>query len=406
MPKLTTPLTDAAIKKLPIREVGYKTGDGHGLSIFTTPHGTKIWRGKYVENGKDRVVVYGNYPDVSLKEARILNSELRARLARGERPDIRIGGETTAKPVKQPTLAQAIERWLEHHGRSHSPAYIQNIRYALEAYIVPALGNIQLDAVTRKALLTELLVLDAAGRMDYVRKVRIWVEMVYKYMIHLEECETNPAGQIDPKVAFAVQRKANFPSLPLKHVPDFWRLVNRQRVTQSQLGCRLLALTWVRTDELVGSKWSDIEGDVLRIPGGRMKMNLEHWVPLSRQAKAILAELKQRAGESEFILPGIYRRNQPMSNDAILHFIYDLGYKGRMCGHGWRHVASTWANEQHREDGAKVWDRAYTEMALAHVEGGVSGIYNAAEYLPQRRMMLQSYADWLDAGLTPLQPDA
>ena len=160
---------------------------------------------------------------------------------------------------------------------------------------------------------------------------------------------------------------------------------------QSVLACKLLALTWVRTSELRMMEWAEIEADAWIIPAGKMKRRREHVVPLSRQALALLDEMRNRAAPgARFIFPAPRRADRPLSENAVLYLIARMGYHGRMTGHGWRSVASTWAN-----------DRGYSadaiERQLAHVPGNrVRAVYNRAEYLPLRREMLQAWADWLD----------
>lgn len=134
--------------------------------------------------------------------------------------------------------------------------------------------------------------------------------------------------------------------------------------------------------------WAEVEGDIWRIPGKRMKKNREHLVPLSTQAQALLKEMKLRSRGSAYVFPNDRTGNRPMSENSILYLIHRIGYKGRMTGHGWRKVGSTWANEHE-------FNTDHIEMQLAHKEGGVRGVYNSAEYLKQRRAMLQVFADWL-----------
>ena len=134
--------------------------------------------------------------------------------------------------------------------------------------------------------------------------------------------------------------------------------------------------------------WDEIEGDIWRIPAKRMKKRREHLVPLSTQALELLAELKLRSRGGIYVFPNDRDGKRAMSENAILYLIHRLDYKGRMTGHGWRKIGSTWANENE-------YNADHVETQLAHIEGGVRGVYNSAEYLKQRRVMLQAFADWL-----------
>ncbi|HEY3341946.1 MAG TPA: site-specific integrase, partial [Anaerolineae bacterium] len=163
----------------------------------------------------------------------------------------------------------------------------------------------------------------------------------------------------------------------------------------SVLACKLLALTWVRTVELRTMLWSEIEGkgdaQVWRIPAGKMKRRNEHLVPLSRQAVALLGILRQRARGSEYVFPAEHTIKRPMSENAVLYLLHRMGYKGIITGHGWRSVASTWANEA-------GWLPDAIERQLAHMpDDKIRAAYNRAAYLPQRREMLQAWADWLES---------
>jgi integrase len=161
---------------------------------------------------------------------------------------------------------------------------------------------------------------------------------------------------------------------------------------QTALALRLLALTFVRTGELIGAEWTefDLDGAVWIVPADRMKMRTEHVVPLSRQALEVLIELRSLAGSSRYVLPG-RNPDKPISNNTMLFALYRLGYKRRMTGHGFRAIASTLLNEAgFRAD--------VIERQLAHCErNDVRGAYNRAAYLPERRTMMQQYADMLDA---------
>ena len=160
-------------------------------------------------------------------------------------------------------------------------------------------------------------------------------------------------------------------------------------IIQSAQACRLLALTWVRTQELRMMEWTEIDGDLWRIPAGKMKRRRDHLVPLSKQALVILENMRQRGTGSVYVFPNDRSADRPMSENAVLYLIGRIGYGGKMTGHGWRSVASTWANEAgHNKDAI--------ERQLAHApDDKVRATYNRAEYLPERKTMLQAWSDWL-----------
>ncbi len=187
----------------------------------------------------------------------------------------------------------------------------------------------------------------------------------------------------------------HFASLDLVEFSTFWRALAEVR-TDGGYAARMLALTWVRTDELRHLKPEEIDGDIWRIPAARMKMGRDHVVPLSAPALEILATMAARSRGSPYVFGGAYSNRRPLSENAVLDVIERLGYKGRMTGHGFRTVASTWANEAgYRADAI--------ERQLAHApDDKTRAAYNRAEYLPERRKMLNDWAAWLASHLDPM----
>jgi integrase len=185
----------------------------------------------------------------------------------------------------------------------------------------------------------------------------------------------------------AAVRPEELPDL-LKAISEYDEIGGKQ----TRLALQLLAQTFVRTNELIGAEWTEFDLDqaLWSIPAGRMKMKTEHLVPLSRQSLAILPELRTLAGSSRFVFPG-RNSNKPISNNTMLFALYRLGYKGKMTGHGFRAVASTILNETGH------FKPDVIERQLAHCERNeVRGAYNRAEYLPERKRMMQYWGDYLD----------
>ena len=212
-----------------------------------------------------------------------------------------------------------------------------------------------------------------------------------------EYCEEDPADSINPRYAFGRKQVVHFASLPMSELPGFLDRLGFEQELQSVLACRVMAYTWVRTKELRCMRWDQIEGDVWRVPAPVMKLRREHLVPLAKQVQDLLAKLKMRSRGSPFVFPNDRDPQRPMSENSVLYLIGRIGYQGLMTGHGWRHVVSTWANEQTNEDETKRFDKDWIEMQLAHTDDDkVRSTYNSAEYLPQRRRMLAAWADHLD----------
>lgn len=381
----TNTLTDARCRGAKAVDRAVKLFDGGGLHLWVSPAGAKIWRWSYRVAGKAQTMSFGPYPEVSLAAARERRDAERAKLRSGtdpmaERRAVRAGV----------TLRQAVATYWA--GRQDvSEGYRHDATRGIEAHLGDLLGDRNIATITRDDLLAALNRMDQAGLASYVRKMRMWVGQVFDWAVEQRHATINPAELIRPEKAFSKVRKQGFAALRLAEVPEFLHRLSFEADLQSVLGLRLMAYTWVRTTELRMMMWSEIEGDMWRIPAGKMKRRREHLVPLCSQALDLLQVLRARCRGSKYVFPAEHTIDRPMSENAVLYLIYRMGYKGRMTGHGWRKVASTWANENGYTPDA-------IERQLAHAEDDETrATYNMAEYLPERRRMLQAWADWLDS---------
>jgi integrase len=381
----TNTLTDRQCKNETASDKPKKLFDGGGLHLFVSTAGSKTWRLAYRIGGKAQTMSFGAYPVVSLAAARARRDEVKVILAEG-------GDPMAPRRVQRAgvTLSEANNEYWEGR-RDLSDSYRTNAKRGIEMHLVPTLGARNIGSISRQDLMDALAVMDAAGLAVYVRKVRMWVGQVFDWAVENGHATINPAALINPRKAFAHAEVEHFASVELREVPEMMQRVALEGSLQSVLAFRLLALTWVRTTELRMMKFSEIDGDLWRIPRERMKRKRDHLVPLSRQAIALLAELKARSRVGDYVFPAEHRDDRPMSENAILALLNRIGYHGRMTGHGWRTVASTWANEN-------GYNRDAIERQLAHApDDKVRAAYNRAEYLPERSAMLQDWADWLDS---------
>lgn len=381
----TDKLTDSRCRTIKPAEKAQKVFDGGGLHLYVSPKGAKVWRLAYRVAGKPQTMSLGPYPRVTLAQARAKRDEVRNALDTGQDP---MAPRRAAKRVG-PTLREACRDYWAGRG-DLSPSYRANGQRALEMHVLPTLGDRQVASITRDDVLGVLRPMDAAGLHVYVRKTRMWLSQVFDRAVEHGDAAMNPAALIDPRKAFGRRQVEHFAALSLADVPELLRRLSLERELQSVLACRMLALTWVRTTELRMMLWSEVDGDTWTIPAGRMKRRRDHVVPLSRQASQLLQQLRDRARGSVYVFPADHRTDRPMSENAVLYLLGRIGYQGRMTGHGWRTVASTWANEHgYRAD--------IIERQLAHVpRDQVRAVYNRAEWLGERRVMLQAWADWLD----------
>ncbi|MCH2240939.1 MAG: integrase arm-type DNA-binding domain-containing protein [Aquabacterium sp.] len=383
----TNTLTDAQCRAARPGEKPVKMFDGGGLHLYVSPKGARVWRLAYRLGGRAQTMSFGPYPEVSLAEARRRRDEARQVL--------RDGGDPMAprRARQSLTLREAAEAYWGSR-RDITDDYRRNVLSCLEQHVLPALGGRAIATVTRSDLLAELNKMADAGLLDYVRKARLWVSKVFAWAIEQEHCDANPAAAIDPETAFPRKTEEHFAAVDLHEVGDLLkRLALEDQSLQSVLACRFLAYTWARTTEARMMTWDEWpgEGDTWVINAGRMKRRRDHLVPLPRQAVEILKAMKARGRGSRFVFPGDRSLDRPMSENAVLYLLHRVGYKGRMTGHGWRSVGSTWANQAGYNPDA-------VEMQLAHVSmGKTRAAYNRARYLDERRRMLQDWADWLDA---------
>lgn len=382
----TNTLTDAKCKGAKPAEKDFKMYDGGGLFMFVSAKGAKTWRLAYRFAGKPKTMGFGPYPAVSLAAAREKRDEAKRSLADGQDPMA-----PRRAIAKGTTLRQATDAYWD--GRKDvTDAYRANAKRGIEMHLYPSLGDHNVGAITRDDLLADLNRMDAAGLHVYVRKVRMWIGQVFEWAIEQGMAQINPAALINPKKAFGKAKVESFAALELRDVPAFIDRLRMERDIQSVLACKLLAYTWVRTGELRMMLWSEVDMDagVWIVPAGKMKRKRDHMVPLPHQAVAILRQLKERSRGSEYVFPGDRRQDRPMSENAVLYLLHRMGYKGAMTGHGWRSVASTWANESGYNEDA-------IELQLSHVpDNKVRAVYNRAKYIDERRAMLQAHADWLD----------
>lgn len=382
---LTNKLNEAKCKAARAAESPQKLFDGGGLYLFVSPTGAKSWRVSYRLNGKAQQKSLGPYPDVSLAEARRKRDELKALLRDGHDPMAERRANRHGMTLREASDAFWADR------NDISPLYKANATRALEMHLWPNLGDKNVAGIDRDMLLTELSVMDAKGLHVYVRKVRMWVGQVFDWAVENGHAKINPAALINCEKAFGRAKVESFAALDLRDMPNFVQRLAMERELQSVLACKMLAYTWVRTNELRMMLWSEVDGDQWLIPAGKMKRKKDHLVPLPKQAVAIMAEMKARSSGSDYVFPSDRRNDRPMSENAVLYLLHRMGFKGRMTGHGFRSVGSTWANEHGYNPDA-------IERQLAHVpENRIRATYNRAAYLPERRAMLQDWADWFDS---------
>ncbi|TCK72466.1 tyrosine-type recombinase/integrase [Acidipila rosea] len=374
-----------------------KLSDGDGLYLWVYREGKKHWRFRYWQDGKEKSLLLGTFPLVSLKEARAKRETIRKQLQSGADPSAERKAEARRKQLASANSFEAVAReWFGKQSATWVASHTSDVRRRLEANIFPLLGSRPIAEIDAPELLAAIRNIESRGSYDLAHRVLQVCGQVFRYGIATGRCSRNPAPDLCGALAPHVKqhqpavRPEEFPEL-VRKIATYDEIGDRQ----TRLALQLLALTFVRTNELIGATWAelDLEQGLWVIPAERMKMRAEHIVPLARQTVVLLEELKPLAGTSRYLLPG---RNaaKSISNNTMLFALYRLGYRSRMTGHGFRAVASTILNESgFRPD--------VIERQLAHCErNAVRGAYNRAEYLPERKRMMQWWADHIDGIVT------
>lgn len=389
------PLTDIAIKKAKPGAKPAKMSDEKGLYLLVNPTGSKLWRWKYRVNGTEKLMALGNYPDVSLTGARDMRDEARKLLATGVDPMAKRKSDDVAKKLASEHSFTAVAgEWWAHWKPARSERHAASVMRRLEADVFPAIGARPVSEIKAPELVAMVKTIAARGAIDIAKRALQTTGQVFRYAIAHGKAERNPTAEIRPSDILQTRKKINYARIDGKELPDLLRRIEGyQGAAVTRLAMKLMALTFVRTSELIEAEWKEIDLDAAewRIPAERMKMNTPHIVPLSSQAVEILRTLQLISAHSKLLFPGERNHDKAMSNNTILGALKRMGYQGRMTGHGFRGIASTLLHEL-------GFDHAHIELQLAHQERNeVSAAYNHATYLAPRRTMMQAWADYLDS---------
>lgn len=390
-------LTDRTIKNLSPKDRPFKKGDSGGLFLLVMPNGARWWRFKYRHGGKSKLLSLGVYPDTSLADAREKRDDARRLLAAGIDPSAQRKADKRDAAIRNANSFEAVAReWYDKHSKKLRPRSAAKVWRRLEADLFPDLGATPINEIEPPALLAAISRVEARGAHDLAHRVLSIAGQVFRYAVLTSRCKRDPSR--DLRGALTPHTVRNQAAVKPEELPELLRAIERYPEIgerQTALALKLLCLTFVRTMELIGATWDefrDLDGEAptWEVPAERMKMKTGHVVPLSRQAVAILRELRAIGGGSRYVLPG-RDPDKPISNNTLLFALYRLGYKGKMTGHGFRAVASTALNET-------GWHADVIERQLAHTERNKARrSYNRAEYLPERRKMMQAWADMVGA---------
>lgn len=387
-------LTDLAAKRAKPKDKDYKLAADKGLYLLVKSNGAKYWRMKYRFAGKEKTLAFGVYPEVPLAEAIERRDISRKLLRDGIDPSIEKKKEKLRRHTEANTTFEGIAReWIDMKSRKWAPRHTERVTRSLELDIFPHIGNIPIRQIDSVLLRSVLEPIQKRGALDIASRVRQRCSSVFRYAMVLGACTTDPAEPL--KIVMEPPVKKHFPALTVKEMPEFLTKIRAYNCnTQTRLSIRFLMLTFVRTIELIGARWDEIDFEeaIWNIPAERMKEKRAHFVPLSTQSLDCLHQLQAITGRSELLFPKRGTSREPMSNSTILRVIERVGYKGRMTGHGFRSVASSILNE------SGLFDFDAIERQLSHEDrNDVRAAYNRAKYMDERRRMMQWWADKVDS---------
>ncbi|GME29673.1 tyrosine-type recombinase/integrase [Pantoea sp. QMID2] len=384
-------LSDIQIKRAKPQDKPYTLNDGAGLSLLVDVNGAKGWRFRYRFVGKPKMISFGVYGEVSLAEARRRREEARAMLAKGINPSDARKADKIALRFSHDNNFEAVAReWHASKKSTWSDGYAKEILGCLERDIFPFVGHRPIEQIEPLELLAVLQKIEKRGALEQASKIRRRCGEVLRFAVVTGRAKYNFAP--DLAIALNKPKQNHFPFLTEKEIPAFVKaLEGYQGSLLTKYATQLLMLTGVRTVELREASWCEFDLDkaLWEIPKERMKKRRSHLVPLSSQAVEILKKLKVISGKYQLVFPGRNDVRKPMSDASINKVIKMLGYHGRLTGHGFRHMMSTILHEH-------GFESAWIEMQLAHVDkNSIRGTYNHAQYLNQRKLMLQHYSDFI-----------
>lgn len=399
-------LTELKLRNTKPSDKPVKLTDGNGMHLLITTNGSKYWRFQYRFAGKQKILALGVYPEVSLSEARRRRDEARQLVANHVDPSER----RKAQKIESKgllTFEQVAREW-HTSNRTWSDSHRTTVLNSLVSHVFPVIGKRNIRELKTRDLLVPLKKAEASGHNELASRLQQRITAIMRYAVHNALIEQNPANDLAGAVVSA--KSVHRPALSLERLPE---LMNRLEAYKgrgiTQIAVQLTLLTFVRSSELRFARWSevDLKNSLWTIPGKRQpmegvkysargaKMKTPHLVPLSSQAKALMEELHTISGNKELMFIGFTGDDKPISENTVNKALRAMGYdtKAEVCGHGFRTMACSALIE------SGLWSRDAVERQMSHQErNSVRAAYiHKAEHLEERSLMLQWWADYLEA---------
>ena len=393
MPKINTKLTEISIRNAKPKDKNFFLFDDGGLRLLIRPSGTKVWQYPYRLNGKNNIYTIGKYGQeegfVATANARKIRDEAKSLISQGLDPNKNKKSKKQEALVKAENTFESIaEEW--RNKQSWTEKHSKNIQSRLEKYVYQVIGWKSIKEVTIQDILQILRNIETRGAISVAQRINGYCTEIFDYGIVMGVCESNPAlGRAKFLKTHVIQNRLH---LSEKELPVFMHNLNSCDDTNIiSLAIKLLVMTLQRPGEVRGATWEEFDEEqaIWTIPAHRMKKSREHVVPLPKQAIDILKKIRTISGHRPFLFPGRIGFTKPISDVALIKAMKRFS-DDKMTPHGIRHTGSTILNENN-------FKSDWIERQLSHVEENkVRGTYNKAEYLEQRREMMQWWTDYLD----------
>jgi len=388
-------LTDLQCRNSKPTDKAQKLFDGGGLYLEITPKGAKHWRLKYRYLGKEKKLCIGPYPLYPLIEAREIRDMVKKQLRSGIDPAALKIAERRRKEMEQNnTFEKVALAWAAHNNNVWSTNHARTVETRLNQDIFLVIGKKPISQITAIDLLGVVRKIEKREAYEVARRCLQYCSQIFRFAILNGHTDRNPAP--DLKGALKSVPKSNYAAFDAAELPNFiekFRRNDARLFPQTRIAVELMMLTFVRTSELIKATWDefDLEEGIWRIPASKMKMKREHLVPLSSQAIILLKQLQEMNGKRQWVFPSLRTHRKHMSNNTILTALARMGYRGIMTGHGFRSLAMSTVMEK-LDYRFEVPDRQ-----LAHkAKGPLGESYNRAQFLDERKAMMQDWADYID----------
>lgn len=388
------PLTDSKIRNAKSTGKSYKLADANSLYLEITPSGSKLWRYRYRIGSHENIYAIGKYPTLTLADARAERDKAKKLVQQGIHPAHHRQLNVSHQIAENADTFMFIAReWIEYESprKNWTSGYHAKITNTFESDVFPAIGSLPIRSILPAHILGILKKMEKRGAEVLAIVTRQWCSSVFRYAVSNLRADNDPTFVL--KGAIKRPKVISNRPIPVQELPKFLKAIDNYTGQRSTvIAVKLLLLTFVRTKELREGVWDelDFKSRLWKIPAERMKMREPHTIPLSSQALDLFIELKRLTGGQKWLFPNARRPVDCMCPTTINRVLEYLGYGGIFSAHGFRGTASTILNDiGYRPD--------IIEKQLAHRDTNkVRAIYNRAEYLPERTVMLQQWADYLD----------